>query len=83
VTRVARLPGAVRISVVESDDPASGEITLVFSDRPFELRQWQVRDAQHQVTTVSLFESRVGLPLDPKLFQFINPNFAKPQLNMN
>jgi outer membrane lipoprotein-sorting protein len=83
VTRVARLPGVVRISAVESEDPASGEITLVFSDRPFELRQWQVRDAQHQLTTVSLFESRIGLPLDPKLFKFIDPNMTKSPLNLN
>jgi len=83
VTRVARLPGVVRISAVETEDPAAGEITLVFSDRPFELRQWQVRDAQHQVTTVSLFESRTGLPLDPKLFKFVDPNMTKSPLNLN
>lgn len=82
VTRVARLPGVVRISAVETEDPASGEITLVFSDHPFELKQWQVRDAQHQVTTVSLFDVRTGLPLDAKLFQFVNPNFSKPQMNL-
>ncbi|WP_235720827.1 LolA family protein [Magnetospirillum molischianum] len=83
VTRVVRLPGVVRISAVETEDSASGEITLVFSDRPFELRQWQVRDAQHQVTTVSLFESRSGLPLDAKLFKFVDPNMTKSPLNLN
>lgn len=83
VTRVARLPGVVRISAVETEDPSSGEITLVFSDRPFELRQWQVRDAQHQVTTVSLFESRTGVTLDPKLFKFVDPNMTKSPLNLN
>jgi outer membrane lipoprotein-sorting protein len=83
VTRVSRLPGVVRISAVESEDPASGEITLVFSDHPFELKQWQVRDAQHQVTTVSLFDVRTGISLEPKLFQFVDPKFAKPQMNLN
>ncbi len=81
VTRVVRLPGVVRVAVVAADDPAAGEITLVFSDRPFALRQWQVRDPQNQVTTVSLFEAQTGLTLDPKLFEFQNPNFIKPKLN--
>jgi outer membrane lipoprotein-sorting protein len=81
VTRVVRLPGVVRISLVEAEDPAAGEITLVFSDKPFSLRQWQVKDAQHQVTTVSLFQAQSGLTLDGKLFEFKNPKFTKPTLN--
>ncbi|WP_242442649.1 outer membrane lipoprotein carrier protein LolA [Magnetospirillum sp. 15-1] len=81
VTRVTRLPGVVRISVVEADDPAAGEITLVFSDKPFALRQWQVKDAQHQVTTVSLYQAQSGLTLDGKLFEFKNPKFTAPALN--
>ncbi|WP_043745712.1 LolA family protein [Paramagnetospirillum magneticum] len=81
VTRVVRLPGVVRISVVEAEDPAAGEITLVFSDKPFALRQWQVKDAQHQVTTVSLYQSQSGLSLDSKLFEFKNPKFTAPTLN--
>ena len=80
-TRVVRLPGVVRVSLVQSDDPAAGEITLVFSDAPFALRQWQVKDAQSQITTVSLFEAQSGLTLDPKLFQFQDPKFLKPKLN--
>ena len=81
VTRVARQPGVVRISLVEADDPAAGEITLVFSDKPFALRQWQVKDAQHQVTTVSLYQAQAGLSLDSALFEFKNPKFTKPVLN--
>ena len=79
VSRVTRLPGVVRVSVVQAEDPNAGEITLVFSDAPFVLRQWQVRDAQNQVTTVSLFEAQTGLTLDSKLFQFQDPNFLKPK----
>jgi outer membrane lipoprotein-sorting protein len=81
VTRVVRLPGVVRISMVEAEDPAAGEITLVFSDAPFVLRQWQVKDTQNQITTVSLFEAQNGLTLDPKLFKFQDPNILNPKLN--
>ena len=83
VTRVVRLPGVVRVSMVQSDDPAAGEITLVFSDAPFVLRQWQVKDAQNQITTVSLFEAQSGLTLDPKLFRFQDPKFLAPKLNFS
>jgi len=81
VTKVARPPGLLRITVTQTEDNAAGDLTLVFSERPFELRQWEVRDAQHQVTTVSLFEARSGVKLDPKLFEFVNPEFARPKLN--
>lgn len=81
VTRVVRQPGVVRISMVEADDAAAGEITLVFSDKPFALRQWQVKDAQHQVTTVSLYQAQSGLSLDSRLFEFKNPKFTAPALN--
>lgn len=80
VTRVIRLPGVLNVSLVETDEPDAGELTLVFSESPFALRQWRVVDAQGTTTTVSLYESQTGLKLDPKLFEFKNPNFDKPRL---
>lgn len=80
VTRVARLPGVLNVSLVEADEPEAGELTLVFSESPFALRQWRVVDAQGTTTTVSLYESQTGLKLDPKLFEFKDPNFNKVKL---
>jgi outer membrane lipoprotein-sorting protein len=80
VTRVVRLPGVLNISLVETDEPGQGELTLVFSESPFALRQWRVVDAQGTTTTVSLYESQTGLRLDPKLFEFKDPNFGKTKL---
>jgi len=80
VTRVQRLPGVLNISMIEAGDAGQGELTLVFSEAPFALRQWRVVDAQGSATTVSLYESQTGLKLDPKLFKFENPNFIKPKL---
>jgi len=80
VIRVSHQPGVVAITVVSADDPAQGSLTLIFSERPFALRQWRVLDAQGQLTTVSLYDVQTGLPLDPKLFEFQNPNFAPPKL---
>lgn len=81
VTKVTRAPGVLSISLVESGDPGQGELTLVFSDSPFQLRQWRVLDAQGNLTTVSLYESQNGISLDRSLFEFKDPKIAKPKLN--
>lgn len=78
VTRVTRGAGILSISLVETEDPGQGELTLVFSESPFALRQWRVLDAQNQVTTVSLYESQGGISLNPKLFEFVDPKFRNP-----
>jgi outer membrane lipoprotein-sorting protein len=83
VTRVVHQPGILRISMVESEDPGTGELTLVFTERPFALRQWQVVDAQNQSTTVSLYEAQTGMALDPKLFEFKDPKYTNPTLNLH
>jgi outer membrane lipoprotein-sorting protein len=75
VTAVQRQPGALAVSIVQSKDPAAGEMTLVFTTQPFQLRQWRIRDGQGQITTVSLFEARQGERLDPKLFEFADKKF--------
>ena len=81
VTRVTRAPGVLNIALVESDDPGQGELTLVFTEQPFALRQWRVLDAQGNTTTVSLFEAQSGITLDSKLFEFKDPKFTKPRMN--
>lgn len=81
VTKVTRVPGVINISMVQSDDSGQGELTLVFSDRPFALRQWRVRDAQGNITTVALYETQTGIKLDPSLFEFKDPRNARPKLH--
>jgi len=80
VTKVTHQPGLIAITVVEADDPVAGSITLVFTERPFQLRQWRVVDAQGQTTSVSLYDVQTGIPLDSKLFEFKDPNFGRPKL---
>lgn len=75
VTGVERQAGVVTIDLVQANDPGAGAISLVFSEQPFALRQWKVTDAQGAVTTVSLYETRTGVALDPKLFNFVDPQF--------
>lgn len=66
-------PGLLEITVARREDPAEGSITLVFTETPFQLRQWRVIDAEGKTTAVSLFDARTGLELDKKLFEFHDP----------
>lgn len=79
VTSVERGPGSLRVTVVQSKDPQAGRITLVFSERPFALSNWQVTDAQGSVTRVALIDPRSGVPLDPALFRFNEPGSQTPR----
>ena len=80
VTHITHQPGVINITVVQTDDPLNGQLTLVFTERPFQLRQWRIVDAQNQTTTVSLYSVETGIPLDSKLFEFKDPNFGRPKL---
>lgn len=82
VTSVRHGRGTIELDLIRSRDPGAGSLTLIFEDRPFVLKQWRVRDPQGQVTTVSLFDVQTGIPLEAKLFEFVDPNF-RPGLNNN
>jgi outer membrane lipoprotein-sorting protein len=76
VTRFDREANVLRIAVVEKADPDKGSLTMVFSDRPLALRQWSIVDQQRKTTTVSLYDERLGVALDPKLFVYQDPYAA-------
>ena len=74
LTGFHRSPGVIRISLVKADDPLDGQLTLVFSDMPIELRKWTVYDAQGIKTTVSLLGPRFAVRIDKSLFDYEMPN---------
>ncbi len=76
VLGVAHQPDTDRVTVAKRGDPSQGKITLVFTEKPFQLRQWQVVDAQGQVTQVTLYDAQTGLSLDGELFVFHDPRPA-------
>ncbi|HEY0835190.1 MAG TPA: outer membrane lipoprotein carrier protein LolA [Azospirillum sp.] len=73
VTDVFRAPGVLEVTLVETKDPRKGSLTLVFEDRPLQLRKWRVLDAQGLTTEVALLNPRVGVPLPTDLFYFKAP----------
>jgi outer membrane lipoprotein-sorting protein len=70
VTRFGQSGGIVRVTVVETAQPDSGSLTLVFTENPLALRQWSVVDQQGKTTTVTLSDLQFGMALDPRLFQY-------------
>jgi outer membrane lipoprotein-sorting protein len=69
VTRFEKTPGIIRVTLVETGDPGNGTVTLVLSDQPMALRQWQVVDGQGHTTTVALSDLRADAPVDADLFR--------------
>jgi outer membrane lipoprotein-sorting protein len=76
VTRFDRGANTIRLTVVEKAEPENGGLTMVFSDNPLALRQWSIVDQQRKTTTVSLYDERFGVALDPKLFVYQDPYAA-------
>jgi len=74
VTGLQRLPGQLQVSLVRTDNPGEGMLTLIFVDNPLALRQWTVLDAQRKETRVTLHGIDLGGRFDPKLFQFLEPD---------
>jgi outer membrane lipoprotein-sorting protein len=68
VTSFERSPGALRLAMSETKDPDRGNLTVVMSERPLELRQWTVLDQQHKQVTVMLQDPHYGVPLNELLF---------------
>jgi outer membrane lipoprotein-sorting protein len=77
VTAIQRLPGQLQLTVVRTDSPGDGTLTLVFADNPLALRQWIVVDAQRRETHVTLSDIRLGGSFDPALFEQISPPAAR------
>ncbi|MFZ2870239.1 LolA family protein [Zavarzinia sp.] len=73
VTDVVRDSQAFGVSVIAPANKDDGRLTLIFTENPFEFRQWQVLDAQGINTVVTLDDVKLGGDFDPKLFVFNDP----------
>jgi outer membrane lipoprotein-sorting protein len=77
VTSIQRFPGQIQLTLVRTDSPGDGALTLVFADPPLTLRQWTVVDGQRRETHVTLYNVQLGGSFDPQLFEQISPPSAK------
>jgi len=78
ITRFEHGPGVIRVTVVQTKSPDEGSLTMTFSDRPLDLKQWTVVDQQGKTTTVALSETRYDVPVSAQLFTFVDPRKGSP-----
>jgi outer membrane lipoprotein-sorting protein len=78
VTQFEREASALRITLVETDNPDSGQITITFEDRPLRLVKWRVVDAQGNVIDVALVDPKFGITFDnaSELFSTVDPELG-------
>lgn len=79
ITHFVRFPAKMELSVVATNAPGDGELTLIFEDKPLALRQWRVLDAQGHTTGVNLQNAREDVSFPDGTFSFIPPTLGKPQ----
>lgn len=77
VTDIARSPGLLQITLVQSDDPEAGALTLGFSEEPMALKKWRVTDSTGAITEIELFQLQTGLKLAENLFIYSDPDRFK------
>ena len=67
-TRTRTAKGVISIVLSKETGEAAGELTLEFTEKPFELRKWTIRDAADISTTVTLQNMRFGHSYENKFF---------------
>lgn len=70
VLGVTRRPDALAVTLAEKGEEDGGSLTLVFSDDPLTLRQWQVVDAEGTTVQVALVDPAFGVAVNPSLFDY-------------
>jgi len=75
VTEFVRGAQSFRLTLVETNAPDSGSVTLTFEDKPMRLAKWRVIDAQGAAVEVSLLDPRFGVKFDDpgELFSTVDP----------
>jgi len=63
------------VRAYKKDAKELGSLTIIIDKDTLQLKQWEVLDMQGIKSTVSLFNTKVNIPVDKKLFMFSNPYY--------
>lgn len=77
VDRVGRGEKTISIELVQTSDPEAGRFVLTFADKPLQLRQWTVIDAQGVQTNVQLVSPAFNGPVPRDVFVFDDTPYQK------
>ncbi len=81
VTDVTKRNGQTAITIIQNDDPAAGSIQLFFTDVPYQLTRWIVRDSAGGVTEILLKNMKRGVKFPSSTFAYLNPTTGKGRVN--
>jgi outer membrane lipoprotein-sorting protein len=68
ITRVARLDDGFALTARDARHPGQGEVTLTFRTHPLRLSEWNMTDAEGQMTRIKLTALAPTSGLDSALF---------------
>ena len=71
---MSRGENVIRIELVQASEPDAGQVMLIFTESPLELRKWRVIDAQGGLTDTTLINPSFGAPLSDQLFEYSEPS---------
>ena len=69
--------GTTSVTLEHTKSDGIGPITLVFSNSPFELKQWKIIDPQSVEVTLSLYDINENISIDEHFFSFKNNSLKK------
>lgn len=81
VSNVEKTSTATAITLVQSDDPGAGSLQLFFSNVPYRLTRWIVRDATGNVTEILLKNMERDVSFSSGTFAYLNPNLGTGHYN--
>lgn len=70
---IERHNGVLSATLASDTEPGLGNLSLLFSESPFQLIGWRTMDAQSTLTEVRLLDLKIGQTLDRELFYFYPP----------
>lgn len=73
--------GFLQVTLIETQEPDIGSLTLGFKEDTLQLKKWRIVDTQGAVTEVELFDVETGISLDNDLFHYYDPEFKKQKFN--
>ena len=79
VLEASSIDGVQVVRITSRKAPDEGEISFIFSERPYILKNILTRDAKGEETTIALDNATYNLPLDDKIFAIYDPNIKKRQ----
>ena len=73
--------GNGNMTLINTDEPESGELVLSLGGDSGPLKGWKIVDGQGYVTTIELSNVQDGVKLDNDFFHYVDPEQTSPALN--